>query len=175
MKKHTILIVDDEEMILKSIFRVLRNDNYQILNAQSGEEGLAVLKQYDVHLVISDQKMPGMNGLDFLKRVKIDYPQILTIMLTGHAEIEIAMEAINEAGVYKFILKPWDDNNLKVTVRRALEALELICERDSLLQQVKTHNAILQDLEKQYPGISKVERDEEGYVICRRKPPALQL
>ena len=96
-----------------------------------------MLKRYDVHLVISDQKMPGMIGLDFLKRVKSDYPQILTIMLTGQAEIEIAMSAINEAGVYKFILKPWDDYDLKVTVRRALEALELICERDSLLQQVK--------------------------------------
>ncbi len=165
MKKHTILIVDDEEMILKSIFRVLRNDNYQILTAQSGEEGLAVLKQYDVHLVISDQKMPGMNGLDFLKRVKIDYPQILTIMLTGHAELEIAMEAINEAGVYKFILKPWNDDDLKVTVRRALEALELICERDSLLQQVKVQDACLQDLEKEFPGISKIERDEDGYII----------
>ena len=165
MKKHTILIVDDEEMILKSIFRVLRNDNYQILTAQSGGEGFAVLKQYDVHLVISDQKMPGMNGLDFLKRVKIDYPQILTIMLTGHAELEIAMEAINEAGVYKFILKPWNDDDLKVTVRRALEALELICERDSLLQQVKVQDACLQDLEKEFPGISKIERDEDGYII----------
>lgn len=165
MKKHTVLIVDDEEMILKSIFRVLRNDNYQIFTAQSGEEGLAVLKQYDVHLVISDQKMPGMNGLDFLKRVKSDYPQILTIMLTGQAELEIAMDAINEAGVYKFILKPWNDDDLKVTVRRALEALELICERDSLLQQVKVQDAFLQDLEKEFPGISKVERDEDGYII----------
>ncbi len=175
MKKYTTLIVDDEELVIKSITRVLRNENCKIITAQSGEEGLAVLKDCEVQLVISDQKMPGMNGLEFLKRVKIDYPQILTIMLTGHAEIEIAMDEINEAGVYKFILKPWNDNDLKVTVRRALEALELVRERDSLLQQVKTHNAILQDLEKQYPGIGKVERDEEGYVICRRKPPALRL
>jgi len=165
MRKHTVLIVDDEEMILKSISRVLRNENYQTLTAQSGEEGLAVLKQYGVDLVISDQKMPGMNGLDFLKHVKSDYPQILTIMLTGQAEIEIAMSAINEAGVYKFILKPWDDYDLKVTVRRALEALELICERDSLFQQVKAQDAFLQDLEKEFPGISKVERDEDGYII----------
>lgn len=165
MKKHTILIVDDEEMILKSIVRVLRNENYQILTAQSGEKGLTVLKDYDVHLVISDQKMPGMNGLDFLKRVKRDYPQILTIMLTGQSELEIAMDAINEAGVYKFILKPWNDNDLKVTIRRALETLELIWERESLLQQVKSRDAVLQNLEKEYPGIGKVERDEDGYII----------
>ena len=165
MKKHTILIVDDEEMILKSIVRVLRNENYQILTAQSGEKGLTVLKEDDVHLVISDQKMPGMSGLDFLKRVKRDYPQILTIMLTGQSELEIAMDAINEAGVYKFILKPWNDNDLKVTIRRALETLELIWERESLLQQVKSRDAVLQNLEKEYPGISKVERDENGYII----------
>ncbi len=75
------------------------------------------------------------------------------------------MDAINEAGVHKFILKPWNDNNLKITVRRALETLELIWERDSLLQGVKTRDAILQDLENEYPGISNVERDEDGYVI----------
>ncbi len=126
MTKHTILIVDDEEMILKSIYRVLRNEDYQILTAQSGEQGLGMLKEQYVDLVISDQKMPGMNGLDFLQRVKTEYPHILTIMLTGQAEIEIAMDAINEAGVYKFILKPWNDNNLKITVKRALETLELI-------------------------------------------------
>ena len=166
MKKHTILIVDDEEMILKSICRVLRNEDYQILTANNGEKGLSLLKDHEVHLIISDQRMPGMNGIDFLKQIKIDFPQILTIMLTGNTEIEIAMNAINEAGVYKFILKPWNDNNLKVTIRRALETLELIWERDSLLQQVKTHDAILEDLENKYPGISKVERDENGYVIC---------
>jgi two-component system probable response regulator PhcQ len=166
MGKHTILIVDDEQMILKSICRVLRNEDYRILTATNGEKGLAILKDHDVHLVVSDQRMPGMNGIDFLKDIKREYPQILTIMLTGNAEIEIAMNAINEAGVYKFILKPWDDNNLKVTIRRALETLELIWERDSLLQQVKTRDTILEDLENKYPGISKVERDENGYVIC---------
>jgi len=165
MKKHTILIVDDEEMILKSICRVLRSEDYQILTAENGEKGLAILKNHDVHLVVSDQRMPGMNGIDFLKRIKKDYPQILTIMLTGNAEIEVAMNAINEAGIYKFILKPWDDNNLKVTIRRALETLELIWERDSLLEEVKTRDAILQGLEKQHPGIGTVERDENGYII----------
>nr|MBC8362848.1 response regulator [Candidatus Desulfatibia profunda] len=165
MKTHTILIVDDEELILKSISRVLRNENCRILTAPSGEEGLAILKNNDVHLVISDQKMPGMSGLDFLKRVQREYPQILTIMLTGLAELKIAMDAINEAGVYKFILKPWDDNDLKVTVRRALETRELIWERNTLRRQVKTQDAILQELEKIYPDIGKVERDEDGYIV----------
>jgi DNA-binding NtrC family response regulator len=165
MKKYNILIVDDEENILNSVSRVLRRGYYQIFTAKRGEEGLALLKHHDIHMVISDQKMPGMSGIDFLKQVKSDYPQIVTIMLTGHADIEIAMNAINDAGVYKFILKPWDDYDLKITVRRALEALELVCERDSLMQQVKAQDALLGDLEKEFPGIRNIEHDEDGSII----------
>jgi len=165
MKKYQILIVDDEKMILNAIKRTLRSENYTTLTAQSGDEGLMLLENHDVELVVSDYNMPGMSGLDFLKRVKKDYPHILTIMLTGHAEIEIAINAINEAGVYKFILKPWEDADLKITIRRALESLELIKERNSLAKQVKDKDIILQNLEEEYPGITKVERDEDGYII----------
>ena len=165
MKRQTILVVDDEKMILNAIKRVLRNENYNILTAESGDQGLLLLKDYDVQLVICDYNMPGMNGLEFLQNVKRDHPRILTIMLTGQMEIEIAMKAINEAGVYKFILKPWEGADLIITIRRALESLELILERESLLRQIKTRDVILQDLEKEHPGITKVERDENGYIF----------
>ena len=160
MSKQIILFVDDEKMVINAVKRALRNENYKLLTAQSGEAGLLQLKGHDVQLVISDQNMPGMNGLDFLKRVKKNYPWILTVMLTGQTDIEIAANAINEAGIYKFILKPWDDAVLKITVKRALESLTLIQERDSLLQKVKTRDTILQELEKEHPGITRVQRDE---------------
>jgi two-component system probable response regulator PhcQ len=86
-------------------------------------------------------------------------------MLTGQAEIEVAVQAINEAGVYKFIQKPWDDADLKITIRRALESIDLISERDRLLQKVKSRDAILKELEKKHPGITKVDRDEDGYML----------
>lgn len=162
MKKDTILIVDDEESILKSITRTLVDENYCILTAQSGEEALSKLKNHEVHLVISDQRMPGMTGLELLKKVKIDYPKTLTIILTAYGDIETAMEAINDAGVYKFILKPWDEADLRVTIKRALELRQLVTERDSLLQQLKTQEAIFKELERKYPGITKVERDKNG-------------
>jgi len=165
MHTQTILIVDDDENILKSIKRTLMDDNYNILTATSGQQGLALLKNYNVSLVVSDQKMPGMSGLEFLEKVKIDCPETLTIMLTAHADIDIAVKAINEAGIYKFILKPWDETNFRMTIRRAVETRQLIMERDSLVQKVKTHEAILKDLEKKHPGITKVERDEHGYVL----------
>ncbi|MBW2576224.1 MAG: response regulator [Deltaproteobacteria bacterium] len=167
MNKHTILIVDDEELVLEFIKRTLADDDYNILTALSGQEGLDKLKNHEVNMIISDYKMPEMNGLEFLEKVKIAYPGILTIMLTIHADIEIAIQAINQAGIYKFILKPWDDTDFKITIKRALESLQVVKERNFLMEKVKTHEAILRDLEKKYPGISKVERDENGFVLSQ--------
>ncbi len=125
MKRYTILAVDDSQQILDSIKHILRNENYNLLTARSGIEGLKLLKKHNVQLVISDHKMPGMTGVEFLQQVKVLYPEIITIMLTGHDETEIAIDAINEAGVNKFILKPWENVILKTTIRRALESLDL--------------------------------------------------
>ena len=133
MSERTILIVDDEENILKAIQRTLRKENYNIFTATGGEEGLKLLDMREFDLVMSDQHMPGMDGVTFLQKVKAEQPQTLTIMLTGAKEIQVAMQAINDAGVYKFILKPWDDDDLKITIRRALESLDLVRERDALV------------------------------------------
>ncbi len=175
MKRYTILVVDDEKLILNTIKKVLRNENYHLLTAESGIEGLMLLKKHNVQLVLSDQGMPEMTGLDFLKRVKVEYPEILTIMLTGHANIGIAVDAINEAGVYKFILKPWENAELKLTIRRAIESLELVLERDKLLKQIQVRDTIFKDLENKYPGISKIERDEDGYIISADDEPVPEI
>lgn len=165
MTRHAILLVDDEPHVLKSFQRALRKEPYTLMTAEGGEEGLKLLEAREVSLVISDYNMPRMNGLEFLKEIKALYPHILTIMLTGQAEIEIAVQAINEAGVYKFIQKPWDDADLKITILRALESLDLVSERNRLLQKVKSRDAILKELEKNHPGITKVDRDDDGYLL----------
>jgi len=167
MKNRTILIVDDEIKIIRSISRLFIDDDYRILGARSGEEGLVKLKNHEVDLVISDQRMPGMGGLEFIKKVSIDYPDILIIMLTAFAEIDIAIKAINEAGVYKFILKPWKDYELGLTVKRALELRWLTMERNSLLHQLKKQESILRALERAYPGITVADRDENGYAVVK--------
>jgi len=167
MNQQTILIVDDEENIVKSLSRNLMDDGYTILGALSGEEGLRKLKINEIDLVISDQRMPGMSGIEFLKKVQLDYPHILTIMLTAYGDIETAMEAINEAGVHKFILKPWNDNELRLTIRRALELRQLVVERDSLMDQVKKQEARFNELERKHPGITKVDRDGHGTPILK--------
>lgn len=165
MHTHTLLIVDDDENILKSIKRTFMDDNYDILTATSGQEGMTILKNHNVDLVVSDQKMPGMSGVEFLEAVKKSYPEILTIMLTAHADIEIAIKAINEAGIYKFILKPWDNFDLRITIKRALETRQLVMENNSLEKKIKSYEETFDDLERIHPGITKVERDEDGNVI----------
>ncbi len=165
---HTILCVDDEQNILNSLKRLLRKEGYRLLTAGSGAEGLKILAENDIHLVISDQRMPEMNRTEFLGKVKEIYPEVIRIVLSGYTEVDSITELINKEHIYKFMLKPWNDNDLKVTVRQAIEALELIYERDSLLQQVKAQDAFLHDLEKEFPGISKVERDEDEYIIIDR-------
>lgn len=165
MSRHAILMVDDEPYVLKSFQRALRKEPYTLLTAQSGEEGLKMLEAREVSLVISDYNMPRMNGLAFLKAVRTLYPHILAIMLTGQAEIGIAVQAINEAGVYKFIQKPWEDADLKITIVRALESIDLATERDRLIQKVKSRDAILKELEREHPGITQVKRDADGYMV----------
>ena len=165
IKKHTILVVDDEEFFTENIKHVLSDKNYNVITAPSGQEGLEILKKQQISMVISEYKLPLMNGLEFLEKVRIIYPDILTIMITDQADIELAIKAINEAGVYKFLLKPWDDIDFKSTIKKTLESLQVIKERDGLIRKVKTHEATLKDLEKRYPGITKVERDEEGYIL----------
>lgn len=165
MKPHSILIVDDEKNVLSAIQRVLRKEPYTIYSADSADKALQLIKAREVSLVVSDYNMPHTDGLEFLKQIKNLYPHILTIMLTGQAEVQVAVEAINAAGVYKFILKPWDDEDLRITIRRALESIDLVSERDQLLQKVKSRDAIISDLEEKFPGISKVDKDDDGYLI----------
>lgn len=123
--KYTILLVDDEPGILKALTRVFEDENYQIITAPDGEQAIKVLAKNEVQLVISDFMMPKMNGAQFLSQVKSLYPDMIRIMLTGHADTRAVMGAINEGAVYKFILKPWHDDDLRITVAVALEQYEL--------------------------------------------------
>ncbi|MCP4076093.1 MAG: response regulator [Gammaproteobacteria bacterium] len=164
-----ILIVDDEAGIISALKRTFMNENLHLITAASAEQGLKILKGVHVDLVISDQSMPGMDGIDFVRQVRILYPDILTIILTAHAEIQNALYAINHAGIYKFIIKPWNDDDLRVTVMRAIEFLEMIRQKKNLTEEVRLRDVVLSELERSHPGITKVDRQEDGSVILRLK------
>ena len=139
-KKHTVLCVDDEENILRALKRVLRKEDYNLLTAGSGEEGLKILTENTVQLVLSDQRMPEMNGTDFFAEIKDIYPDTIRIILSGYTEISSITESINKGHIYKFFLKPWNDENLKLEISKALEQYDLIQANKALTQTIINQN-----------------------------------
>ena len=132
-QRYKILFVDDEPQVLKAMRRVFRQENYQLLTAGSAQEALSLLAAHQpVQVVVSDHRMPGMTGAQLLKQVKAQYPKTIRIMLTGYADVDAVMGAVNEGAVYKFITKPWNDHDLRLTVSLALEQYDLIRENTSL-------------------------------------------
>lgn len=144
--QHTVLCVDDEHNVLQSLKRLLRREKYHIKTADSGEAALQILEHHEVHLVISDQRMPGMNGTELLSRIKDLYPGILRIMLTGYTDVDSITDSINKGHIYKFFLKPWNDHNLKLEIRQALEQYELIKANKRLDETVVQQNQQLKEI-----------------------------
>ncbi len=140
MSKYTILFVDDEINILQSLKRVFRKEPYKILTASSGKEGLEILEETPVDLLISDHRMPEMTGVEFMAEVKKRFPDIMRIILTGYTDVNSITAAINEGNVYKFILKPWEDDQLRETIREALEVYRLQMENIKLTEKIQKQN-----------------------------------
>ncbi|MEK6608745.1 MAG: response regulator [Myxococcota bacterium] len=130
---YTILVVEDEDTVRAALRRSLQPDGYDIVEASSGEDAVRVLGHKPVDLILSDYRMPGMNGLDFLKQARVLQPRALRVMLTAVADPAVIVSAINEGAVYRYLLKPWDVFDLRVMVRLALRHLEAIraTERDA--------------------------------------------
>lgn len=117
-----ILCVDDEKNILQALERSFLDDDYEIVNANSGAEGLQALEESGpFQVVISDYRMPVMNGVEFLKAVYSRWPDTIRLVLSGYADVGAIVAAINEGHIYKFIPKPWDDEDLRVTIRKSME------------------------------------------------------
>jgi response regulator RpfG family c-di-GMP phosphodiesterase len=138
IQTRTVLCVDDEANILQALKRLLRKEGYAILTATSGEEGLEVLRQNpQVQVVISDQRMPGMKGSEFLLKVKNEYPDMIRIILTGYSEASAIMEAITESEVYHFMTKPWDDSELKATITQCFTYYHQRFENKLLIKKIQ--------------------------------------
>jgi FixJ family two-component response regulator len=117
-----ILCVDDERNVLRAVERLFLDEDYEILSAQSGEEGLLILEhEKNIQIVLSDYRMPGMTGVEFLREVCRRHPETVRIVLSGFANTAAVVEAINEGEIYKFIPKPWEDEELKATIQSGLE------------------------------------------------------
>lgn len=116
MNDKTVLFVDDEISILNTLKRLLRNEEYNLLTASSAEEGLEILSHQSVDIVISDMRMPHIDGPEFLEKVKDQYPSINRMIMSGYADLESVVNAINQGNISQFISKPWDNDALKKMV-----------------------------------------------------------
>src|SRR5690349_14681200 len=128
-----VLIVDDEENVRNALRRSLRKQGYELYFAAEPSEALTLLAQQPVDLVLSDHLMPNMTGLELLKVVRDRHPDCVRMILTGHADMQTAIDAINHGEIYRFLTKPWDDVELRVTLHLAFEQLDLQRENRRLL------------------------------------------
>lgn len=146
--KHTgrILFVDDEQNILSSLRRLFRAEGYEIFLATSGREALTILEKEAIDLVVSDMRMPEMDGAAFLKQVATRWPEVVRILLTGYADMTSTIAAINEGHIYRYLSKPWEDNDIKLSVRHALERKFLERERARLAELTQRQNDELKEL-----------------------------
>lgn len=142
----TLLLVDDEASILSSLRRLLRPAGYTIHTAESGKAGLEILEREPIDLVISDMRMPEMNGAQFLEQVRARWPATMRILLTGYADVGSTIDAINRGEIFRYIAKPWDDNQLTLTIRDALESSRLRNENARLLALTQAQNEELAKL-----------------------------
>lgn len=154
----TILLVDDEKDIGAALARLLRCDAYTVLRATSAKEGLALLAEHEVGVVISDQRMPEITGVEFLTQVKALYPHSIRIVLSGYADIEAVMDAINQGAIYKFLTKPWDNETLRAEVLEAFRHYELILEKELLTQEIQVANNLLAEVNQEWAAAA-VQRD----------------
>ena len=138
--QRTLLLVDDEPNILTALKRLFRRDGHRMLSAASGAEALEVLSQHKVDVIITDQRMPGMTGVELLRSAKTLYPDTIRMVLSGYTELQSVTDAINEGAVYRFLTKPWDDEQLREQVRKAFEMRDLIEENRDLDAKIRTTN-----------------------------------
>ena len=139
----TVLYVDDEENNLIS-FRAAFRRHFSVLTAISGPEALPLVRQNDVHVIVTDQRMPGMTGVEFLQKVIKEKPEPMRILLTGYTDIQAVIDAINKGEVYRYLTKPWDADFMKSTIEQAAEVLKLRRENKQLIEQLRLANEQLE-------------------------------
>jgi len=167
MAKHRILIVDDEPHILSSLKRILESEDKEVFIAKDAEAGWAILQEKgEVELVISDNKLPGMLGIDFLIKVKRLYPDTIRILITGYPDLNSAMDAINRAHIWRYILKPIEVEELKILVKQAFDYYSILKENRALLKILRQQSQWLTTLKEKHPQIVSEEiKQSNDYVI----------
>lgn len=136
--KHPILLVDDEEEILFSLRGLLRTE-FELHTAESGAEALEILRRHSIHVIMTDQRMPHMTGVELLRRAKEERPEAVRIVFTGYADIKAVIDAVNQGEIYRYLTKPWDPDELIAVFRQACGYYDRLSQRRLLLCDLRDH------------------------------------
>jgi two-component system probable response regulator PhcQ len=164
-KTISILLVDDETLVTDALSRHFPKQRYEVLKASSAAEAYDTLKTRRVDVVVSDERMPGESGSEFLAKVRQRYPNTIRIILSGQASLDAAVRAINEGEVYRFFLKPCNPVDLLFTIQRAVDHRRLQERSRALLAEYRKQAALLNAVERMQPGLLNVELDESGAIV----------
>lgn len=165
--KSRVLVVDDESRVIRAIERALLDEDMEVIGAANAEEALALLGKQPFKAVISDQCMPGMGGADFLGLVSVRHPQIVRLMLTGHASLDSIMQAVNRGEIYRFFTKPWSDMELRFALRSAIEKYDLETRVRQLASVARGQALKLRQLENEHPGITQGRTSDGAYDLTQ--------
>lgn len=171
-RTRTLLLVDDDENIVASLKRLLRKDGYHIVTADCGQQGLQRLAEYEVDVIISDQRMPGMTGVEFLRRTKELYPETIRMVLSGFTELRSVTDAINEGAIYKFLTKPWDDEHVRRHIQEAFHQKEMADDNKRLDHEVQEANRELAEVNGRLKHLLEsqreyIHREETNLIVAR--------
>ena len=163
-KKFSVLFVDDEVNILNSLRRGLIDEEYNCFFAYGGAEALEILKKEKICVIVTDMRMPGMDGLSLLKEVKAKYPNVVRIVLSGYTQLQQVLTTINQADVFKFITKPWKlEEEFKIVLNQAIEFYRLQDERNELEEALNKKNVAYQNILKNMEDVLKeAKKNAEG-------------
>lgn len=167
-----IQLLDDEPQILKALQRTLRPHGWEIHAFDDVQQALNALIEHEYAVIVSDYKMPHLDGVTYLQFAKQRQPHAMRLLLTGHGDRQTMMQAINQAEIYRFISKPWEDYELEAALRAAIDLYGLRMENQRLLGQVRKQQSALDRqrqellrLEQENPGLTRVIRDADGAVL----------
>jgi DNA-binding NtrC family response regulator len=136
-KKHTLLVVDDEKDVGDSVHALLRRE-FNVLTARSAEEGLKLMRENEVHIIMTDQRMPKVTGVELLRSIRAGHPQAIRMLFTGYADIDSVIAAINQGHVFAFLKKPWQPNDLENAVREAAAEYERLIDNAEMMERLRS-------------------------------------
>ena len=143
-KKHTLLVVDDEADVCDSVHDLLRRE-FQVLKARSADEGLKLMRENEVHIIMTDQRMPKVTGVELLRSIRAGHPQAIRMLFTGYADLDSVIAAINQGHIFKFLKKPWQPEDLEQAVREAAAEYERLVENAEILDNLRHDLQLLRE------------------------------